>query len=475
MLLRADKIKKEYGVQAVLDIEHLEIWDGERIGLVGINGSGKSTLLKILAGEAGPDEGQVERFCEIAMISQNGETTGEATEFYQSQMGIRKKEINSGGEKTRLAIAAAYSCQAPLLFADEPTTNLDQEGLEKLEEMMFNYPGAVVLISHDRSLLDQVCTTIWSLEAGKIRVYPGNYSEWLEQRQKEHQFIEDEYQQYQKDKKRIRQMVVQSSQKAKTMTKAPKRMGNSEARLHKNSIKEKRKKIDDKTKIFKTRLENLAEKERPLELPEIKMTLGNFKTVKSKYAVKMKDLTIQFGEHLIIDRQEIEIPAGQCSFLKGANGSGKTSLIKRILAGGDGVTLASDLKVGYVSQQHDTLDWNKTVLENVRYHSILTESVDRAVLANLNLSKEDINKKISVLSGGERVKAALAQVLVSECNMLILDEPTNHMDVYAIEALEALLKKWQGTLFLVSHDRTFTENLAERIFLIEDKKIISIK
>lgn len=471
MLLKANKLKKEYGVQEVLDIEHLEIWDGDRIGIVGVNGSGKSTLLHILYGDLDADEGQVERKCEIAMISQDGESQGEATDFYQSQMGIRKKQINSGGEKTRLAIAAAYSKQAPLLLADEPTTNLDEEGLETLEALLMGYPGAVVLISHDRKLLDQVCTTIWALEKGKIRIYPGNYTDWYEQRQREYRFTEFEYEQYQKEKKRLKQLVSQTSQKAKGMTKAPKRMGNSEARLHIGSIKEKRKKIDDRVKIFENRMDNLEVKERPEELPEIKMDLGASKPVKSKFAVKMKDITIQYGDHTVLQNLNFEIPAGKRCFLKGVNGSGKTSLIRYLMDDNPGVTYASDLKIGYVSQNHNTLDFNKTVLENVRYHSIFTEGIDRAVLANLNLSKQDINKKVSVLSGGERVKTALAQVLVSECNMLILDEPTNHMDIYAMEALEALLLKWKGTLLIVSHDRTFSGRLAEKMYLLEDSVI----
>ena len=163
MLLNALNVKKEYGIQTVLDIEKLEIRDGDRIGLIGRNGAGKSTLLGVLSGRIACDEGVVKRYCPIAEILQTGETEDEPEARLLSQLKLRDSAVKSGGEKTRRAIGAAFSSQAPLLFADEPTTNLDMEGVELLEKMMKGYRGAILMISHDRTLLDRVCNQIWEL------------------------------------------------------------------------------------------------------------------------------------------------------------------------------------------------------------------------------------------------------------------------------------------------------------------------
>ena len=198
MLLTGQNIGKEYGIQRVLTVKKVEIQEGDRIGLVGKNGAGKSTLLKILAGQTDADEGVIKRNCEIAFIGQNGEHEGEADQLQISRMGLRESAVKSGGEMTRLAIAAAFSMHAPLLFADEPTTNLDGDGILDLEAMLAGYHGAVVLISHDRQLLDHVCTQIWEIADGDIRVFPGNYSDWQKQRERERDYQQFSYGQYQK-------------------------------------------------------------------------------------------------------------------------------------------------------------------------------------------------------------------------------------------------------------------------------------
>ena len=170
MLLYAQNIKKEYGIRTVLDIEKLEIQDGDRIGLIGRNGAGKSTLLGVLAGRISCEEGVIKRNCPMAEILQSGESAGDLEGRYISQLGLKDSALKSGGERTRKAIGAAFSQGAPLLFADEPTTNLDEEGIKTLEKLITGYRGAVLMISHDRTLLDRVCTKIWELEEGRLTV-----------------------------------------------------------------------------------------------------------------------------------------------------------------------------------------------------------------------------------------------------------------------------------------------------------------
>lgn len=463
MLLKAGKIVKEYGIQDVLDIEKLEIWEGDRIGLVGPNGAGKSTLLHILYGDLEADEGVVERRCEIAMIPQTGEALGEAAGEMVSHFGLRDNAVKSGGEKTRLAIAAAFSKHAPLLFADEPTTNLDVNGIETLERMLAGYQGAMVLISHDRQLLDNVCNTIWELEDGKVREFPGNYSAWYEERKREREFARDEYEKYRSEKRRLERTISRVKEEARGMRKPPKRMGSSEWILYKGTASIQQGHVESRGRALESRLEHLEKKERPKELPAITMSLGAVSPIKAKTAARVKELTVEYDGRKVLDRVTLEIPAGKRTFLVGPNGSGKTTLIKHLVEGGGKSFLTEGAKIGYFSQEHETLDWEKTVLENVRRYSSMPESVDRAVLANLYMKERDIYKKISVLSGGERVKTALAQILVSECNVLILDEPTNHMDIYTMEALEELLRKWKGTMLVISHDRKLVENLADHV------------
>lgn len=468
MLLKGIGIKKEYGIQQVLDIEKLEIWEGDRIGLVGPNGAGKSTLLHILYGDGDADEGVITRNCPVAMIPQDGEAYGEAAGQMVSRMGLAKSAVKSGGEKTRMAIAAAFSAHAPLLFADEPTTNLDVEGIRTLEKMLCGYQGALVLISHDRELLDRVCTSIWELEEGNVRVFPGNYTAWYEERRREREFAMSEYEKYRSEKKRLEKNVAQIRQQAKTMTKPPKHMGSSEWTLYKGTASIQQGHVQSRGKAIESRLEHMEKKEKPKELPAIAMTLGASHPIKAKVTARIKNLTVEYDGNEVLHDVSLEIPTGERTFLIGPNGSGKTTLIRHLVSKGEHSFVTEGVKIGYFSQEHDTLDWNKTVLENVRRFSAVPESIDRAVLANLYMKERDIHKKVSVLSGGERVKTALAQILVSECNFMILDEPTNHMDIYTMEALEELLKKWKGTMLVVSHDRKLAENLADRVVRMEE-------
>lgn len=471
MLLSGLNIKKEYGIQAVVDVPKVEIYDNDRIGIVGRNGAGKSTLLGILSGNISPDEGVVIRNCEIAQILQSGETGDNPEDKLISQMKIKNSAIKSGGEKTRLAIAAAFSKHAPLLFADEPTTNLDIAGVLMLEKMLIGYRGAVVLISHDREMLDHVCNQIWEINEGELRIFQGNYSEWSEQRRRERDFQTFEYEQYTSEKKRLEKSITSLKQEAKKMEKPPKRMGSSEWLLYKGIASVQQGHVQKSAGALRSRLEHLEKKERPKELPDISMKLGKQSKIKAKFTAKVEDLTVKYDEKIVLDHVNFSILTGKKTFLVGNNGAGKTTLIRSLIERADATFITSDAKVGYFSQSQEILDYNKTVLENVMATAIVPEHICRAVLMNLYMNENDIYKKISVLSGGEKAKTAIAKVLVSDCNFLILDEPTNHMDVYTMEGLEKLLASFDGTVLVVSHDRKLAENMADIIYVVEDGKL----
>lgn len=471
MLLTGQNIKKEYGIQTILDIKKIQIEDGARIGLVGKNGVGKSTLLGILSGDIPCDTGNIHCNCEIAKILQDGQTDGVSDGRHMSQMRIKDSAIQSGGEKTRLAIASAFSKHAPLLFADEPTTNLDIEGIELLEKMLKGYRGAIVLISHDRQLLDRVCNQIWELEEGELRIFTGNYSDWCQQRERERDFAMFEYEQYCSEKKRLEKTISSVKQEAKKMGKPPRRMESSEWLLYKDIASVQQGHVQSRTRALNSRLSQLEQKERPRELPQISMKLTETKKIKAKIAAKVEELTISYDGKVVLDDVSLQVETGKKTFLVGENGAGKTTFIKSLLERQENVFITSDAKIGYFSQEQEILDCNQTVIENVKSTAVVPEHICRAVLSNLYMGEQDIVKKVKVLSGGERVKAALAKVLVSGCNMLILDEPTNHMDIYTMEGLEKLLKSYDGTMLLVSHDRKLVNNLADVVYEIKEGRV----
>ncbi len=472
MLLSGHNIKKEYGIQKVLDIKKVEITNNDRIGLVGRNGAGKSTLLGILSGRIPCDDGVIKRNSEIALIMQNGQTDGNSDSVYISQLGIKNSAIMSGGEKTRLAIAAAFSKHAPILFADEPTTNLDGKGIMLLEKMMIGYHGAIVLISHDRQLLDNVCNQIWELEDGEIRVFQGNYSAWFEQRNREREFKTFEYEQYRFEKGRLEKRIGEVKQEAKKMAKPPRNMSSSEWLLYKNVAATRQGHVQKRASAMISRLEHLQVKERPKELPNISMKSGDCQKIKAKIAAKIEDLSVSYEDKRILNQASMSIVTGKRTFLTGHNGSGKTTLIKKLVQKEECTFVTEDAKIGYFSQEQDDLDYSKSVIENVMSTAVIPEHTCRAVLMNLYMDENDIYKKIEVLSGGEKVKTAIAKLLVSDCNFLILDEPTNHMDIYTMEGFEKLLVTYDKTFLIVSHDRKMTEKLADVTYVIEQGRIV---
>ncbi|RDU23019.1 ribosomal protection-like ABC-F family protein [Anaerosacchariphilus polymeriproducens] len=474
MLLLGQNIVKEYGIQTVLDIKKFEIHDGDRIGLIGPNGAGKSTFLDILCGEIPYEKGMIKCNCDIAKISQRGESDGISDGKFLSQMKLSQSMLKSGGEKTRLAIASAFSKHAALLLADEPTTNLDVNGIQTLENMLIGYKGAIVLVSHDRKLLDKVCNQIWELEDGELRIFPGNYNTWMKQKTREREFAEFEYGKYRNEKKRLEKTMRQVKQEAQKISKTPKKMSSSEWMLYKGNASIKQGRVQNRAKALKSRMEQLEEKERPKELPKVSMKFGEQQKMKAKVAARIDGLSIGYDNKVIVKDVKIQVLSGKKTFLTGDNGTGKTSIIRCLMNHEDYTFITSEAKVGYFSQNQENLDLEKTVLENVMTTAIVPEHICRAVLINLYMRENDFSKKIAILSGGERVKTAIAKLLVSGCNFIILDEPTNHLDIYAMEGLEKLLLEYEGTLLIVSHDRKMIENLADFIYEIKENQIFNI-
>lgn len=475
MLLKAENIKKGYGIQELFEIEKLEIDQGQRIGLIGLNGCGKSTLLKTLQGAEAADQGTVTRYCDIAVIGQMGEREEAVDGQLISKMGLRDSACMSGGERTRLAIAAAFSKETQLLFADEPTTNLDVAGIQKLERLLLDYQGAFLLISHDRTLLDKTCNQIWEIEECKLRVFPGNYSRWKEQKERERVQAQADYEKYQDQKHHLETAMYQVREEGRSILGRPRKMSNSEWQLYKGNVTNKQARVQNRGKVMKKRIDMLEVKEKPTELPKLQMRLGLTDPIGAKNVISVKNLTVRYDDRTVLHNAEMEIKSNCCTVMVGANGAGKSTLIRQIMEQNAQVRINPGAKIGYFAQDHETLDHAKSVLENVETDAILPRHLVRTVLANLYLKETDLNKPIAVLSGGERAKVTLAKLLVSDVNVLILDEPTNHIDIYVAEALEALLELWEGTLLIITHDRRLTEKLADRLLFVKAGQVSSFE
>ena len=480
ILLEANHIKKSFGDQTVLNIDQIRIYDGERIALIGENGAGKSTLLSILAREAEPDEGRVITRCPFAFIHQSGRAEADGTERMASEFHAPVDRAGlSGGEETRRRIAEALSENAPMLFADEPTTDLDAEGAQALQKHLLSYRGALLLVSHDRSLLNALCNRVWHLENGAITVFPGTYAEYQDELRRRRAFQQFEYDQYRAEQARLKALAQQKAEWAASVRKAPKRMGNSEARLHTHEYTNAVLRQSAAKKTVERRMERLEKKERPSDMPEISMTLGVARPVGAKTVLSVNVDSLTAGRRTLISRSRFSLPTGSRTALIGENGSGKTTLLLAVFAEpAPGTSFQGRAQLnpsalpGYFDQDHArALRLDATALENAMEDSVMSVSTARTVLARLNLKGDNVFKPVRVLSGGERAKIALAKLLLSDVNLLILDEPTNHLDVFTMEALETLLTEYGGTLLFVSHDRAFVSSVANRVIRISGGRL----
>ena len=480
LLLEANHISKSYGEQAVLNIERLHLYDGERVALVGENGAGKSTLLAILAGELAPDSGAVRRYAPATLIRQSGDTCLEASAQLASQFRTPDaREGLSGGEQTRRRIAGALSSDAPLLLADEPTTDLDAAGIARLQKRLEAHAGALVLVSHDRGLLEALCDRVLYLEGGALTDFPGGYADWEAEQARQRERRQFEYDQYRAEQARLRAAMQKKAEWAASVKKAPKRMGNSEARLHTHEYTNAVLRQSHAKKVLEDRMGRLERKERPRDLPQIRMALGVAHPIAAKTALAVRCRQLTAGGRTLLAGAEFTLPTGARTALLGENGCGKTTLL-RALAGNPSpgarftgaIRMNPEARVGVFDQDHaKTLRFDDTALENVLADAAHTQSAARTVLARLNLRGDSVFKPVRVLSGGERAKVALAKLLLSESNLLLLDEPTNHLDLFTMQALESLLAGYGGTLLFVSHDRAFVRAVATRVLTLEQGRL----
>lgn len=455
MLLEARDLKLYVKDRLLFDVKRLIIDHRDRIGLVGKNGSGKTTLLKTLTGQLVPDQGQV--------ISR-------ATVEFLPQIK-RQDSTKSGGELAQEYLLQALGKDPEILFLDEPTTHLDTGHIEWLEKKLKNWPGAFVVVSHDREFLDTLCTTIWEIDEGKIKTFKGNYSDYVRQKELERAQQIQAYEKYAKKKRQLEEALRMKEQKAQRATKIPKNANRIEAKKAKPYFAKKQKKLEKAKKAMETRLEKLEKVEKPREITPVKMSLPHQEAMKGRVVIRVLDVSGMAGNKLLWKPARFDVRGGEKIAVTGPNGAGKTTLIQKIIRQDEGITVSPSVKIGYFSQNLNILDLKESILENVRSTSKQDETLIRTVLARLHFRRDDVYKKVEVLSGGERVKVALAKVFVSDINTLVLDEPTNFLDIEAVEALESLLQEYEGTVIFVTHDRRFVKKLATRILEIKNREI----
>src|SRR3954471_15438449 len=519
MLIGLNNVTFEFGARLIVQDATWHIHPGERIGLIGYNGIGKSTLLKVLVGEYQPSAGTVERgrgttigylhqdllsfdtndsildvamgaFEKVKQLEKEIEALGIELEktsdeklleqytdklhelevlggynihhkteevlqglgFENSQLTRPYKEF-SGGWRMRVLLAKMILQQPDLLLLDEPTNHLDLPSIEWLEKYLIHYQGSVVIVSHDKYFLDRMVTKIVEVYQRQLHIYNGNYSYYEEekvQRVELQQRAFENQQDYIRQQERFIERFRAKASKAAAAQSAMKRL----------------EKLD--------RVEQVE-----IERPNLKI---NFQVDKQpgKIITTLKQATKKFGDNVIVENTEVEIDRGDKIALIGANGKGKSTVL-RMIAGtepfnGERIGGHNVQESFYAQHQLEALNINNTVLDEMKEAgSQKTELELRSLLGCFLFSGDDVEKKIKVLSGGEKARVALAKVITSKANFLMLDEPTNHLDIHSVDLLAESLNKYEGTIILVSHDRYFISKTATVIWEIVDHKTKAFK
>ena len=465
-------LKKYYGDRLLLDIDKFEIFECDKIGLIGVNGAGKSTLIKALLNKIDYDIGTIQLTDSYSYISQD-----EISKCSHNDSRLKSilnapdsfQEYLSGGEKVKLRILNALVDKKKLIIADEPTANLDKDSIKVVESMLKSHKGGLLLVSHDREMLDSLCNIIAELDKGKLKIYGGNYRSYLKMKDAEKEREKFEYNQYTKEKNRLENAVHQRSSQRDSLRKTPKRMGNSEARLHRMGPQRSKKNLDSNIKALNSRIDRLEIKEKPRDKADIKIEIQDGLNVVSRNLLEAKNLTIRIGERILLDNISFKVKKGSKTAIIGENGCGKSMLLREIVGNEhNAIKINSKVKIGYFEQDQKILRDDMSILENVRCDSSFGGAFIRAKLSLFGFRGDDVHKKVMILSGGEKVRVSLCKVILEDNNLLVLDEPTNYLDIDTIRALETALNNTDKAALIVSHDRAFISNVCESVLEIKN-------
>ncbi len=519
MLITSDHTTFGYDGVPILENISFTVNENDRIGLIGNNGEGKTTLIKVILGQLEPDGGKIilKNGIRIGYLEQNGEFSSEKTVFEEMKeifkedaraiesvhelaltianadeasneyrilsaryenlnkliasrdsyhyevkiktvlngMGFERKydqkiATMSGGEKTRLKLCRLLLEEPELLILDEPTNHLDVKTLFWLEDYLSSFKGALFIVSHDRYFLDKLTNKIYEIEYKRLNEYKGNYSKYKLLKAEKTAFLEKEYEKQQVEIAHVQDFIDRNRYQA---TKA-------------KSAQSRIKQLDKMDVIEKPKL--------PPTPPRFTFTYDEKPYEK---VLEIKDLNLKTGGKELIAKGNLFVKRGEKCAVVGDNGTGKSTLIREIVAARNpAISTSKFVRIAYYDQENENLNPDNTVLNELwGRHASWSQTDIRNILAQVKLDAEDVDKKISVLSGGERAKLALAVFECERGNFLILDEPTNHLDLAARESLEEALKAFDGTVLFVSHDRYFIQAIADKIAEISDNAIHEFK
>ncbi|WP_150272833.1 ribosomal protection-like ABC-F family protein [Paenibacillus tepidiphilus] len=484
LLIKAEEIVVEYMGRDVLDIDRLELYAYDRIGLVGANGAGKSTLLKTLLGRIPLQYGKIERQGTFAYIPQLEEAAVREVQDYalMGKLGISRvqAEIMSGGEETRLKIAQALEDNVHGIMADEPTSHLDRAGIDFLVSRLKLYTGALLIISHDRDLLDRVADKIWELKDGRITEYWGGYSDYLAQKEAERNRQLAQYQQAEAERERLEQAISEKKVQARRLDQKSRAAGKnsteSGGRLaHQKSQGSKQKKLHTAARQMQRRIEALDGVSAPEELWSVQFYHSEVLELHHPLPVTGHELCKQLGDKVILDRVSFQFPLGGKIAITGGNGAGKTTLLNMIRDREEGVVIAPKAEIGYFDQTGYKFTRNQNVMAYMQEGSDYSVPDIRAVLSSMGFTPEDVRKELSMLSGGEIIKLQLARLLLGRYNILLLDEPGNFLDIPAMEALETMMREYPGTIVFISHDTRLVERVADQVYVLKKGQLQRLK
>ncbi|WP_287864956.1 ATP-binding cassette domain-containing protein [Achromobacter sp.] len=473
-LITLTDIQLAYGHHPLLDHADFAIQAGERIGLIGRNGAGKSSLLRLLDGRTVPDDGDIARTSglRVATVEQEPELDENATVFdvvcnvdgdhedWQRPSRVRAvlEKLGlpadaqiaglSGGTRKRVALARALVEEPDLLLLDEPTNHLDFDGIAWLEEMLRTWKGAAVIITHDRRFLDSVATRIVELDRGRLLSFPGNFSQWQERKA---QWLESE----RLEQARFDKLLAQEEVWIRKGV---------EARRTRNEGRVRR--------LERLRVERAERRER---VGDVSLVLAEGQR-SGKMVAELEHVGKRFGEKIVVDDYSTTILRGDRIGIIGPNGAGKTTLLKLILGEmqpDSGKTrMGTNVSVAYFDQMRAQLDENATLVDIISPGSEWVEigGTRKHVMSYLGdflFSPARAGSPVRSLSGGERARLLLARLFARPANVLVLDEPTNDLDIETLELLEELLQEYSGTVLLVSHDRAFLNNVVTQTIAYE--------
>ena len=480
LYLSADHVSVSFGDRILFTLDSLRIYEGDRIGLVGLNGSGKTTLLRLLSGELMPDEGTVRRLCTPFCFQQFADAgKNDATPEALSRLGVvslQGQPAVSGGEAERLRLAEMFSTDRAFLLMDEPTSNLDQDGIRLLDERLSSI-RTIVLVSHDRMLLNHQCNRILEIEQGTITAYDGNYDDYMLQKQQARARAQTEYEQYTEEMDRLKNAWHKKKEQARQVVRKPRGKSSSDAKTQEftathRSPGGKARMLERSARNIQQRMDHMEVKERPRELPAIRPDFRLTDPPQNRIILQAEHLSFSYPNgRVIFDDTAFQLDRGSRTALLGPNGAGKTTLF-HLIREGELVRAVPKARLGFFYQDLSDLRDDHTVLESVMRTSVQQESVVRRVLARLLFSARDIQKRVQILSGGEKIRLSFARLFTSAANVLILDEPTNYLDIPSVEALEQLFSEYEGTMLFASHDEAFVRAVATDRLMIRDQKIL---